>query len=88
MAPPLYLRLISTVLNTLVFTCGLRNVISPGTPLPFVPGDEAFLYHVHGFYRGEKTTMVLKLLGCFMCMASGTKLLTVNTAIEGTFLRR
>mmetsp|Transcript_21058 Transcript_21058/g.43920 ORF Transcript_21058/g.43920 Transcript_21058/m.43920 type:complete len:154 (-) Transcript_21058:17-478(-) len=90
MSPPLYIRFISTFLSTVVMAAGIRNVISPGTPLSIIPEDDIFQAHFHAGWttsEQEKTFFIFKLLGCFMISLSLVKLSMVHY-ISGTFLRR
>lgn len=45
MAPPVHLKAIAAVLNAVLLIAGLRNILSPGTPVPIIPGDDAFQSH-------------------------------------------
>ena len=93
MAPPLHVKAISALLNTVVMIAGARNVFMPGTPVIVIPEDDAFQEH---FFKlpvameimRSKMTFIFQLFGCFMLMAASTKLIMVFTTKEGTFLRQ
>ena len=52
MAPPLHVKVIAGVLNTVLTIAGIRNIIAPGTPVPIIPEDDVFQRHFHGDVPG------------------------------------
>eukprot|EP00620_Florenciella_sp_RCC1587_P016772 CAMPEP_0182558226 /NCGR_PEP_ID=MMETSP1324-20130603/1854_1 /TAXON_ID=236786 /ORGANISM="Florenciella sp., Strain RCC1587" /LENGTH=144 /DNA_ID=CAMNT_0024770393 /DNA_START=44 /DNA_END=478 /DNA_ORIENTATION=- len=87
MAPPIHIKLISGVLNTIVLIAGIRNMVAPGTPLVVIPEDDIFQAHF-GAASDPKMAHVFQLFGVFMIMAACTKHVTVFGHSEGTFLRK
>ena len=42
MAPPLHVKAIAGIVNSMVLIAGIRNVAAPGMALPIIPEDSAF----------------------------------------------
>jgi hypothetical protein len=79
MAP---LTMISVLLNGIVITAGVRNIMAPGTPLVMIPEDNVFQEHFHGILDvindgDPKMAFIFQLLGIFFVMVAAAKLATV-----------
>ena len=89
MSPPLHIKIISAVLNTVITIAGVRNIVAPGTPVVVIPEDDVFQQHFHGAPGTDaKMAWVFQLLGACFLMVAATKLITVFGQAEGTFLRQ
>ena len=90
MTPPLHVKAVSALLNSVVVIAGVRNILAPGVPVALIPEDDVFQLHFHGDGKVKDTKMafIFQLFGCFMLMAACTKLIMVFGHVEGTFLRQ
>ena len=87
MAPPIHIKLITGFTCSVVITAGLRNLISPGTTLKFLPQDDPFQTHFHA--SGDvKMAFVFQLLGCFFLTVSMAKVITIFGASESVSVSR
>ena len=87
MAPPLHIKVISALLNSVVVIAGVRNIVAPGVPVVLIPEDDVFQLHFHSG-KDSKMAFIFQLFGCFMLMAASTKFIVVFGHVEGTFLRQ
>ena len=84
MAP---LTMISVLLNGIVITAGVRNIMAPGTPLVMIPEDNVFQEHFHGILDvindgDPKMAFIFQLLGIFFVMVAAAKLATLHAALR------
>ena len=87
MAPPIHVKVIAGLLNTVLTIAGVRNIVAPGTPVPVIPEDDKFQAHFHG--DGDpKMAWVFQLLGVCFLMVASVKFIVVFGQVEGTFLRQ
>ena len=45
MTPPLHVKAVSALLNSVVVIAGVRNILAPGVPVAFIPEDDVFQLH-------------------------------------------
>ena len=90
MPPPLHVKAVSALLNSVVAIAGVRNILAPGVPVALIPEDDVFQLHFHGDgkVKDAKMAFIFQLIGCFMLMAACTKFIVVFGHVEGTFLRQ
>ena len=86
MAPPLHVKAIAGIVNSMVLIAGIRNVAAPGMALPIIPEDSAFQDHFHDGSR--KVEFLFQMLGVCFCAMAFNKLVAVFTTPESTFLRQ
>jgi len=95
----MHLQVITAVVNTLFIAIGLRDIFSPGTPLPMPDDDKLMMiFAVGNDKRGCGTEsfrlvgardFLSNIIGAFIVTVSAAKLTTVfSHSTEGTFLRR
>ena len=47
MSPPLYVKVPSFLLSTILTVAGVRNALFPGAPVALIPADDEFQAHFH-----------------------------------------
>lgn len=94
MAPPQHVKIVSGAASAALLIMGIRDVIAPGSKIPFFPSQE---HSLQGFFWGTKNPDELvpgqkaysRAKGMQTIMIALTKLTTLfSLATEGTFLRR
>ena len=48
MTPPLHVKAVSALLNSVVVIAGVRNILAPGVPVALIPEDDVFQLHAAG----------------------------------------